>query len=212
MGGHRLPAAVLPPGLIVDQVQMGSGAVAAVARGRVETPGLWQELGRGPWSLLAIRFGPAGARTVRPDRTRRAAVQGRDRGAPRRDLCGTVRRGHRRPLRPPHGAAAKPRLQNRDCKTSSTLSGTPLCGRPGQGLARRLLTPGSKDTVLWTVRARAPAARPTPRGIGIDDGAWRRGPGWRIASRSRFSRAAEAMASRLLARRRKRSRSPIAGA
>jgi transposase len=53
--------------------------------------------------------------------------------------------------------------------------GLALGGRPGQGLARRLLMPVSKDTLLRTVRARAPAARPASRVIGIDDWAWKRG-------------------------------------
>lgn len=53
--------------------------------------------------------------------------------------------------------------------------GLALGGRPGQGLARRLLMPVSKDTLLRTVRARAPKARPASRVIGIDDWAWKRG-------------------------------------
>jgi transposase len=53
--------------------------------------------------------------------------------------------------------------------------GLALGGRPGQGLARRLLMPVSKDTLLRTVRARAPTARRASRVIGIDDWAWRRG-------------------------------------
>ena len=53
--------------------------------------------------------------------------------------------------------------------------GLALGGRPGQGLARRLLMPVSKDTLLRTVRARAPEARPISRVIGIDDWAWKRG-------------------------------------
>lgn len=53
--------------------------------------------------------------------------------------------------------------------------GLALGGRPGQGLARRLLMPVSKDTLLRTVRARAPEARPASRVIGIDDWAWKRG-------------------------------------
>lgn len=48
-------------------------------------------------------------------------------------------------------------------------------GRPGQGLARRLLMPVSKDTLLRMVRARAPEAKPASRVIGIDDRAWKRG-------------------------------------
>lgn len=53
--------------------------------------------------------------------------------------------------------------------------GLALGGRPGQGLARRLLMPVSKDTLLRVVRARAPQAKPVSRVIGIDDWAWKRG-------------------------------------
>jgi transposase len=44
-----------------------------------------------------------------------------------------------------------------------------------KGLARRLPMPVSKDMLLRTVRARASAARPVSRVIGIDDWAWKRG-------------------------------------
>ncbi|MBV0892971.1 ISL3 family transposase [Paracoccus sp. Z118] len=53
--------------------------------------------------------------------------------------------------------------------------GLALGGRPGQGLARRLLMPVSKDTLLRVVRARAPKAKPASRVIGIDDWAGKRG-------------------------------------
>lgn len=53
--------------------------------------------------------------------------------------------------------------------------GLALGGRPGQGLARRLLMPVSKDTLLRTVRARAPGSKPAARVIGLDDWAWKRG-------------------------------------
>lgn len=53
--------------------------------------------------------------------------------------------------------------------------GLALGGRPGQELARRLLMPVSKDTLLRVVRARAPETEALPRVIGIDDWAWKRG-------------------------------------
>lgn len=52
--------------------------------------------------------------------------------------------------------------------------GLALGGRPDQGLARRLLMPVSKDTLLRVVPARAPEAKPVSRVIGIDDWAWKR--------------------------------------
>ena len=53
--------------------------------------------------------------------------------------------------------------------------GLALGGRPGQGLARRLLLPVSKDTLLRVVRLRAVSSFAAPRVVGIDDWAWRRG-------------------------------------
>jgi transposase len=53
--------------------------------------------------------------------------------------------------------------------------GLALGGRPAQTIARRLLLPVSKDTLLRTVRRRATAASEAPRVIGIDDWAWRKG-------------------------------------
>lgn len=49
-----------------------------------------------------------------------------------------------------------------------------LGGRPGQGLARRLDLPISKDTLLRIVRRRAPGTTAAPAIIGIDDWAWKR--------------------------------------
>ncbi len=53
--------------------------------------------------------------------------------------------------------------------------GLTLGGRPGQGFARRLLLPVSNDTLLRTVRRRAPNLTTSPKVIGIDDWAFRRG-------------------------------------
>jgi transposase len=53
--------------------------------------------------------------------------------------------------------------------------GLALGGRPGQSLARRLLLPVSKDTLLRAVRSRAPGRCATAEVIGIDDWAWKRG-------------------------------------
>lgn len=53
--------------------------------------------------------------------------------------------------------------------------GLALGGRPGQSLARRLLFPVSKDTLLRAVRSQSPEQPATPRIVGIDDWAWKRG-------------------------------------
>lgn len=53
--------------------------------------------------------------------------------------------------------------------------GLALGGRPGQSLARRLVLPVSKDTLLRSVRRHAVWSDEPLRVIGIDDWAWKRG-------------------------------------
>jgi transposase len=53
--------------------------------------------------------------------------------------------------------------------------GLALGGRPGAGLAARLLLPMSRDTLLRTLRRRAGRPEATASVIGIDDWAWKRG-------------------------------------
>ena len=55
--------------------------------------------------------------------------------------------------------------------------GLALGGRPAASLARRLLIPVSKDTLLRTVRRRFGSAQLRPTIIVIDDWAWKRGSG-----------------------------------
>lgn len=52
--------------------------------------------------------------------------------------------------------------------------GVALGGRPGAGLARRLMLPVGKDTLLRLVRRQAPAGAESVRALGIDEWAWRR--------------------------------------
>jgi transposase len=53
--------------------------------------------------------------------------------------------------------------------------GIALGGRPAASLARRLMLPVSRDTLLRVLRRRAPALAGSVRVIGIDDFAWKRG-------------------------------------
>lgn len=52
--------------------------------------------------------------------------------------------------------------------------GVALGGRPTAGLARRLMLPVGKDTLLRVVRRQAPEAAGPIRALGIDEWAWRR--------------------------------------
>ena len=74
-------------------------------------------------------------------------------------------------MRSPALAPAAPR----GCRTSCINLGLALGGRPGQCLARRLLIPVSKDTLLRIVRGQSSRACDPPRVVGIDDWAWKRG-------------------------------------
>jgi len=53
--------------------------------------------------------------------------------------------------------------------------GLALGGRPGQNLAQRLVIPVSRDTLLRVVRRRTVNPALTPRVVGIDDWAWKKG-------------------------------------
>lgn len=53
--------------------------------------------------------------------------------------------------------------------------GLALGGRPGERLARRLVIPVSRDTLLRVVRRRTIDPALTPRVVGIDDWAWKKG-------------------------------------
>lgn len=53
--------------------------------------------------------------------------------------------------------------------------GLALGGRPGQSFARRLMLPVSNDTLLRVVRRHDTPETATPRVVGIDDWAWKRG-------------------------------------
>ncbi len=53
--------------------------------------------------------------------------------------------------------------------------GLALGGRPGASLARRLVLPVSKDTLLRSVRRHYQPPLDSPRVVGIDDWAWKRG-------------------------------------
>lgn len=168
MGRSRLPAALLPPGLIIEHVQIDDGGVAAVARSREsgsKCPNCGEQSrrvhGRYARSLSDL---PAHGRRVRIKLMVRRFRCGNDR-CPR--MIFAERFGD--DIVSPY-ACRTTRLQN-----ILHHLGLALGGRSGQGLARRLLMPVSKDTLLRVVRARAPQAKPVSRVIGIDDWAWKRG-------------------------------------
>jgi hypothetical protein len=168
MGRSRLPAALLPPGLIIEHVQIDESGVGAVARSR-ESRSMCPDCGE-PSSRIHSRYARSLSDLPAYGRRVRIAL------AVRRFRCGNERcprvifaERFRDDIVAPYS--------RRTARLQSIIHhlGLALGGRPGQGLARRLLMPVSKDTLLRVVRARAPEAKPVSRVIGIDDWAWKRG-------------------------------------
>lgn len=78
----------------------------------------------------------------------------------------------------PLAATIAPRAARRTSRLESIVHhlGIALGGRPAANLARRLMLPVSRDTLLRVVRRRAPPIGAGPVAIiGIDDFAWKRG-------------------------------------
>ena len=168
MGRSRLPAGLLPPRLIIERVQINDGEVMASARSREigSTCPDCGELSRRVHSRYERSLSdlPAHGRRVGIALTVRRFRCGND-GCPRVIFAERFADDIVAPY-----ARRTARLQ-----TIIHHLGLALGGRPGQGLARRLLMPVSKDTLLRVVRARAPESKPASRVVGIDDWAWKRG-------------------------------------
>jgi transposase len=168
MGRSRSSAALLPPGLTIEHVRIDDGGVAAVARSRDvgSTCPSRGTLSRRVHSryVRSLSYLPAHGRCVRIALTVLRFRCGND-------FCPSVIFAEQfgDDIVAPFGRRTA-RLQ-----TIVHHLGLALGGRPGQGLARLLLMPVSKDTLLRTVRTRAPEARPASRVIGIDDWARKRG-------------------------------------
>jgi len=168
MGRSRFQTSLMPPGLLVDQVRFGEDEIIAIARSRDGTaacPSCGHRSGR-VHSRYERRLAdlPAHGRRVRI----RLVV--------RRFRC-RVPGCARKIFAERFGDAVVQPFARRTARLQIIVHhlGLALGGRPGQGLARRLLMPVSKDTLLRLVRARAPVTGTTPRVIGIDDWAWKRG-------------------------------------
>jgi transposase len=168
MGRSRMQAALLPPGLIIEQVRVDDAGLSARARSR-ETGAICPNCGL-PSKQVHSRY--ARSLSDLPAHGRRVLVT----LTVRRFRCTN---GHcaRRIFAERFGDDIVAPYARRTARLQSIIHhlGLALGGRPGQGLARRLLMPVSKDTLLRLVRARAPEGKPTSRVVGIDDWAWRRG-------------------------------------
>ena len=161
------PRPLLPPGLVVDAVEVDTGAVAIAAHpaegfGRCPTCG--GRSGR-VHSLHRRRLldlpshGHAVELLVRVRRFRCMAP-----GCPRRTFT--------EPL--PLGAAGRSGRRTARLDLLVGDLGIALGGRPGSALARRLMPPVGKDTVLRAIRRCPPPETAAAGVVGIDEWAWRR--------------------------------------
>lgn len=94
----------------------------------------------------------------------------------RRFRCATMT-CPRRIFGEPLADSVAPRAARRTARLEGIVHhlGIALGGRPAASLARRLMLPVSRDTLLRVLRRRAQAPSGPVRVIGIDDFAWKRG-------------------------------------
>lgn len=159
---------LVPSGLIVETVEIGAAAITlAVRRSSLESAcprcgGVSRRVHSRYWRSLADL--PSHGRLVR---LRLLAHRFRCIDRDCRQLIFTERLG---------GVIASPSAR-RTTRLESLIHhlGLALGGRPGASLARRIVLPVSKDTLLRTVRRHYRPPSDSPRVVGIDDWAWKRG-------------------------------------
>ena len=155
---------LLPPGLVIEHVEIGAAEICAVARSRSaisSCPVCGRVIDASSQPLPAVSGRSAGTRPSRSDQSGGSTIpmwrvelpQGRSSpsGSPRRS-CGRSRVGR-------HGWNA-----------SFIISVWRWAVVRGQSLARRLLLPVSKDTLLRVVRARSPDGAQRRRSSGSTTG------------------------------------------
>lgn len=169
MPSIRSAARLLPSGLVVDAVTLGGDDIVISARapgrgGRCPTCGDRSKRVHSSYERCLADL-PAHGRRVRLKVSVRRFRCTRGECS-RRIFAERLETGIARPY-----ARRTTRLQQ-----VVRCLGLALGGRPGQGMARRLLFPVSKDTLLRSLRAQAGSVdAAAPRVIGIDDWAWKKG-------------------------------------
>ena len=157
-----------PAGLLINDVEIGSDRILITARCRANV-GRCPDCGRSS-DRLHSRYErrlldlPSHGRTVQM----RVAV--------RRFRCAEPS-CQRRIFAEPLGDAVAGRSARRTSRLEAIVHhlGIALGGRPAAALARRLMLPVSKDTLLRAVRRHAAGDSSSLHVIGIDDWAWKRG-------------------------------------
>src|SRR5579862_4807281 len=167
MGSRSRSQALLPDGLIIDNIGYDADALIAIARSpsRSSSCPLCGRASAQVHSRYERSLGdlPAHGRQVRIRlQVRRFRCHGND--CPRRIFAERLAPNIVQPW-----ARRSARLQEIVHYVALMLG-----GRPGQNLTQRLLLPVSNDTLLRAVRRRGTPRAVPPTVIGIDDWAWRR--------------------------------------
>jgi transposase len=168
MRPRRHHQSLLPPGLSIERIEIGGTEIVAVARSRLtisECPACGRTSTR-----IHSRYRRCLADLPAHGRRVRISLE------VRRFRCGAL--SCRRTIFAERfdDEITLP-FARRTSRLQSVVHhlGLALGGRPGQSLARRLLFPVSKDTLLRAVRSQSPEQQSTPHVVGIDDWAWKRG-------------------------------------
>lgn len=168
MPRRRFRDSLMPPGLSVERIEIGSTEIVAVARSR----------------LVAASCPVCGHVSTRVHSRYRRCLADLPAHGLRVRIILVVRRFRCGGLSCPRQIFAErfdDEITRPYARRTSRLQtivrhlGLALGGRPGQSLAQRLLFPVSKDTLLRAVRAHSAGSCPRPHVVGIDDWAWKRG-------------------------------------
>jgi transposase len=157
-----------PVGLVINNVEIGPDLILITARCRASA-------GRCPYcGLQSERVHSRYERRLLDLPSQGRAVQVRV--AVRRFRCADPN-CQRRIFAEPLGEAVAGRSARRTTRLEAIVHhlGIALGGRPAAALARRLMLPVSKDTLLRAVRRHAVGNSAPLHVIGIDDWAWKRG-------------------------------------
>jgi transposase len=168
MNPRRRHHSLLPPGIKIERIEIGRSEIVAVARSR---------LARSSCPVCGSASTRVHSRYRRcladlPAHGRRVQIN----LEVRRFRCGSSDCRRRIFAERLDGEIAAP-FARRTSRLQNIIRhlGLALGGRPGQSLARRLLLPVSKDTLLRAVRCHPSDQQPPPHIVGIDDWAWKRG-------------------------------------